>query len=164
MATNLKNLSQYESERIPDGAGYKISLIVSEWNREITEALANGAIDTLKKHGVKNENIAMHWVPGSFELPLGGQMAIQASNPDAVLLLGCVIQGETRHFDFICSAVSEGCMNLGLKYNLPVIFGVLTTQNIEQARERAGGLHGNKGTEAAITALQMIDLKGRING
>jgi 6,7-dimethyl-8-ribityllumazine synthase len=159
MASSLRNLSSYDPAQVPDGKSMTIALVVSDWNREITGALEQGAIDTLLEHGVLNENIHVRHVPGSFELPLGGQIVIESLHPDAVILLGCVIQGETRHFDFICDAVSRGCMDLGLKTGIPVIFGVLTTQDLQQAIDRAGGKHGNKGTEAAITALKMIQLK-----
>lgn len=159
MASSLSNLSSYDPAQVPDGKSMTIALVVSDWNREITGALEQGAIDTLLEHGVLNENIHVRHVPGSFELPLGGQIVIESLHPDAVILLGCVIQGETRHFDFICDAVSRGCMDLGLKTGIPVIFGVLTTQDLQQAIDRAGGKHGNKGTEAAITALKMIQLK-----
>jgi len=159
MATNLRNLSSYDPEQVPDGASMKIGVVVSEWNREVTEALENGAVSALTEHGVSQENIQVRYVPGSFELPLGGQFLIESAQPDAVILLGCVIQGETRHFDFICDAVSHGCMDLGLKFGLPVIFGILTTQNLQQALDRAGGRHGNKGVEAAVTALKMVGLK-----
>jgi 6,7-dimethyl-8-ribityllumazine synthase len=159
MASNLRNLSSYDPASVPAGNDMSIGLVVSEWNSDVTKALEEGAVSTLLEHGVLAENIQVRYVPGSFELPLGGQFLIESAHPDAIILLGCVIQGETRHFDFICNAVSNGCMDLGLKYGLPVIFGVLTTQNLEQALDRAGGRHGNKGTEAAITALKMVELK-----
>jgi len=158
MATSLKNLSAYDPETIPDCAKFKFGIIVSEWNEAITAALAQAARETLIKHGTKPENITLHTVPGSFELPLGGQFLLESPKIDAVILIGCVIQGETRHFDFICNAVAHGCMELGLKYNKPSIFGVLTTDNLQQAMDRAGGIHGNKGTEAALTAIKMVHL------
>ncbi len=158
MATSLKNLSAYEPESIPDCSAWKFGIVVSEWNTNVTAALAQGAVDTLLAHGAKTENILLHHVPGSFELPLGGQFLLESVKPDAVILLGCVIQGETRHFDFICEAVANGCMNLGLKYNKPCIFGVLTTNNLQQAIDRSGGVHGNKGVEAALTAIRMVEM------
>jgi 6,7-dimethyl-8-ribityllumazine synthase len=133
--------------------------VVSEWNDEVTGALVRGAVETLKKHGTKDENIRVKHVPGSFELTLGGQLFAENTDVDAVLLLGCVIQGETRHFDFICEGVSQGATHLNIKFNLPVIFGVLTTDNQQQALDRAGGKHGNKGDEAAITAIKMVALQ-----
>ncbi len=157
MAT--KDLSQYNIESIPSAKNMRFGIVVAEWNLEITKELANGALQTLKKHGVKEENLLVKYVPGSFELPLGAQYFAEMENVDAVLLLGCVIQGETRHFDFICKGVTEGTMNLNLKYNKPFVFGVLTTDNLQQAMDRAGGKHGNKGDEAAITAIKMVHLK-----
>lgn len=159
MATHLKNLSAYEANGLPSGQDLSIGIVVSEWNMQVTHALSSAAESTLLQHGVKAGNIFVHHVPGSFELPMGAQFLIDSLHPDAVILLGCVIQGETRHFDFICQAVAQGCMDLGLKSNVPVIFGVLTTGTLEQALDRAGGKHGNKGIEAAVTALQMIALK-----
>lgn len=159
MSTHLKNLSDYHPETVPTGKGYQFSLIVSEWNDSITNALLEGAYSVLIDHEVDPLHIQVRRVPGSFELPLGGQWALENTNTDAVILLGCVIQGETRHFDFICQAVSQGAMNLGLKFSKPVVFGVLTTENIDQALDRAGGKHGNKGVEAAVTALKMLALK-----
>jgi len=159
MATHLKNLSKYETDGIPSGKGLSIGIVVSEWNKQVTDALTSGAESTLLQHGVQAGNIFVHHVPGSFELPMGAQFLIDSLHPDAVIILGCVIQGETRHFEFICQAVAQGCMDLGLKSNVPVIFGVLTTNSLEQALDRAGGKHGNKGIEAAVTALQMIALK-----
>ncbi len=132
--------------------------MVSEWNEEITEALFAGAVQTLKGVGVTKENIHRVNVPGSFELSLGAQKMAQKEDIDAVICLGCVIKGETPHFDFICDAVANGVTNVGLKYDKPVIFGVLTTNNKKQALERAGGRHGNKGDEAAITAVKMLAL------
>ncbi len=157
MATT--NLSDYDLEKVPDGSAMSFGIVVSEWNYEVTGALMNGAVDTLKRHGVKEGNIYIKHVPGSFELPLGGQLLMEAQQPDAILLLGCVIQGETRHFDFICQGVSQGTVDLNLKYNKPFVFGVLTTENMEQAKARAGGVHGNKGDEAAITAIKMVSLQ-----
>jgi 6,7-dimethyl-8-ribityllumazine synthase len=162
MATTLKNLSSYDPDSVPDCSEYKFGIVVSEWNEIVTAPMAEGARETLIRHGAKPSNIFIHTVPGSFELPLGGQFLFESINPDAVMLIGCVIQGETRHFDFICQAVAQGCMDLGLKYNKPSIFGVLTTQNLGQAKDRSGGIHGNKGIEAALTAIRMVSLKARI--
>lgn len=134
----------------------KFGIVVSEWNDEVTEALYTGAIQTLIENGVSRDNIYRRSVPGSFELILGGQWLAQEEEIDAVLCLGCVIQGETRHFDFICDAVAQGIKDVNLKFNKPVIFGVLTTDTMQQALDRAGGKHGNKGDEAAITAVKML--------
>ncbi len=161
MSSSYKNLSAFDGNSLPDASGMRFGIVVSEWNTEITEALFNGAKDVLKKSGCKNENIFRLNVPGSFELPLGAKWLLEGQSPDAVICIGCVIQGETRHFDFICQAVSEAIMQLGLEYNTPVIFGVLTPQNMQQALDRAGGKHGNKGVEAAVTAIKMVQLKRR---
>lgn len=159
MSSKLKNLSDYDSSKVPNGENMTIGIVIAEWNPEVTNRLADGAVNTLLKFGVKENNIKIKYVPGSFELPLGAQFLAEKRNIDGVICLGCVIQGETRHFDFICQGVSEGIMDLNLKYNKPFIFGVLTTDNQEQALARAGGKHGNKGDEAAIAALKMIYLK-----
>ena len=163
MASNLKNLSDYDKSLIPLGDGLNIGIVISEWNDEITKKLAEGAISTLTDNGVDKDNIFIEYVPGSFELPLGAKFLFNSLlsediELDAVICLGCVIQGETRHFEFICQAVSQGIMQLGISLNLPIIFGVLTTENLEQAQARAGGKHGNKGVEAAVTALKMVQL------
>jgi len=157
MAT--KNLSEYDVNSVPDGKDMKFGIVVSEWNYEITGALMRGAVETLKKHSVPDENILIRHVPGSFELTLGGQFFAEYTDIDAIILLGCVIQGETRHFDFICISVAKGATDLNIKYNRPFIFGVLTTENKQQALDRAGGKLGNKGDEAAITALKMVALQ-----
>ncbi|MBW6499250.1 MAG: 6,7-dimethyl-8-ribityllumazine synthase [Bacteroidales bacterium] len=157
-----QNLSFYDPAKVPSAAKMRMGIVVSEWNAEITGALLAGAVETLKKHGLPEENLHVHYVPGSYELPQGAGYLIDQLEVDAVICLGCVIQGETRHFEFICQAVSQGLMNLGLDSGIPVIFGVLTTDNFSQARERAGGVHGNKGDEAAVTAIKMVDLKIRL--
>ncbi|HEV7231434.1 MAG TPA: 6,7-dimethyl-8-ribityllumazine synthase [Bacteroidia bacterium] len=159
MATALKNLSDQSQSHIPSAKGMRFAILVSEWNPEITGSLFRAAKASLLKHGVKSKNIIHETVPGSFELSLGAQFAAQLDYIDAVICLGCVIQGETRHFDFICNAVANGITNVGLMYNKPVVFGVLTTNDLKQAKERAGGKHGNKGVEAAITAIKMVALK-----
>ena len=147
---------------IPSGEKWKYGIVVSEWNNEVTESLYNGAISTLIANGAKEENIIKHYVPGSFELPLGAQFLCESKKVDAVICLGCVIQGETRHFDFISSSVADGITNVGLKYNIPVAFGVLTPDNNQQALDRAGGKYGNKGDEAAVTVIKMLALKESI--
>ncbi|MBK6285879.1 MAG: 6,7-dimethyl-8-ribityllumazine synthase [Draconibacterium sp.] len=157
MAT--KDLSQYDFNSVPSAENMKFGIVVAEWNPEVTFALANGAVETLKKHGAKENQIAVKYVPGSFELPLGAQFLAEYGDVDAVIILGCVIQGETRHFDYICEGVTQGIKDLNLKYNKPFIFGLLTTNNQQQALDRAGGKHGNKGDEAAVTAIKMVDLK-----
>lgn len=157
MAT--KDLSQYDINSVPEANKMRFGIVVAEWNFDITSALAKGAMSTLQKHGATEENILIKYVPGTFELPLGAQYFAEMENVDAVILLGCVIQGETRHFDYICQGVTQGTTNLNLKYNKPFIFGVLTTDNQQQALDRAGGKYGNKGDEAAVTAIKMVHLK-----
>ena len=156
MATTLKNLSEYSGKNLADMSGKRFAIVVAEWNAQVTEALFKGAYQTLLKEGAQAENIIRKNVPGSFELTLGAQWMAERPDIDAVLCLGCVIQGETRHFDFICNAVAYGLTEVGLKFNKPVIFGVLTPNTLEQALDRAGGKHGNKGDEAASTAIKML--------
>lgn len=159
MASSLKNLSSYNKDEMPDATGFRVGVVVAEWNHEITGKLLAGTVDTLLKNKVKEQDIFVHYVPGTFELTLGAQLIAENIAVDAIIVLGCVIQGETRHFDFICQGVTQGITELNIKYNIPVIFGVLTTGNLRQAQERAGGKHGNKGDEAAITAVKMINLQ-----
>ena len=159
MASSLKNLSDHDPTTIPDGSTMKIGIVVSQWNEEITAALLEGALNTLEKHGVSKTNILIRTVPGSFELPYGARIVAEQFTPHAVICLGCVIQGETKHFDYICQGVTKGITELNLDYDIPFIFGVLTTDNLQQAKDRAGGKHGNKGDEAAITALKMTTLR-----
>ena len=137
----------------------RVGIVVAEWNGGITGKLFDGAVQTLVKNGVKKDDIIIITVPGSFELTMGAQFLCDDKTIDGVITLGCVIQGETRHFDFICDAVAHGITNVSLKYNKPVIFGVLTPNTQQQAEDRAGGKHGNKGDEAAVTALKMIALQ-----
>lgn len=144
---------------MPSAKGMRFALVVSEWNDEITYALRDGAIDTLLKYGAKEKNISVYYVPGSFELTAGAKWLADTKKYDAVICLGCVIQGETRHFDFICNAVAIGLTDLNTTYTIPFIFGVLTPENMQQAKARAGGKHGNKGVEAAVTAIKMVALK-----
>lgn len=155
----MKNLSDYDPASIPSAGQMKFALVVAEWNHEITFSMRDAAIATLKKHGAKKKNIAVHHVPGTFELTLGAQLLAKREEFDAVICIGCVIQGETRHFDFICQSVTQGITRLNMLYNLPVIFGVLTTDTPEQALDRSGGKHGNKGDEAAVAAIKMAALK-----
>lgn len=150
------NLSDYDPNTVPNGEHYRIGIAVAEWNPEITNAMFEGAYNTLREYGVDEKNIPVVHVPGTFELTSGAQMLLNEYACDAAICIGCVIQGETRHFDFICDAVSNGITNLALRTELPVIFSVLTTNDMEQARERSGGKHGNKGVEGAVTALKMV--------
>ncbi len=154
-----KNLSDYDPASVPSGEGATVGLVVSEWNGEVTEALAQGAVDTLQRFGVEKRDILMKRVPGSFELTMGAQWMAEYSGVDAVICIGCVVQGETPHFNYICESVTYGITRLNMKYNIPFVFGVLTVNTLQQALDRAGGKHGNKGEEAAVTALRMIALK-----
>ncbi len=154
-----KNLSDHDPERVPSAENMRFGVIVSEWNHEITSRLLEGAVSTLKKYGAAENDIIINHVPGSFELPLGAQFIAEYDDVDAVICLGCVIQGETPHFTYICQGVTQGIMQLNLEYNIPFIFGVLTTDNQQQAVDRAGGKLGNKGDEAAITAIKMAALQ-----
>ncbi|AMM50922.1 6,7-dimethyl-8-ribityllumazine synthase [Rufibacter sp. DG15C] len=158
MATSLKNLSDYNSDKLPDISGKRFGIVVAEWNKEITDALCKGAYETLLKHGARPENIHRNTVPGSFELTLGSQYLAMSNEIDAVIALGVVIKGDTKHDDYICHAVAKGLTDVALKFNKPVIFGLVTTNDEQQAKDRAGGKHGNKGVEAAITAIQMLAL------
>jgi len=159
---STKDLSVYDPALVPDAGKMRFGIVVSDWNIEITQALLDGAVNTLKKHGASDNNIVVKHVPGSFELTLGGQFLAEYDDLDAIICLGCVIQGETPHFTYICQSVSYGITQLNLEYNIPFIFGVLTTLNIEQALDRAGGKHGNKGDEAAVTAIKMAALQREI--
>lgn len=165
METKKTNLSDYNPETIPSGAGMKIGIVAAEWNPQITNVLCEGAYSTLLANHVAETDITVIRVPGSFELPTGAATLLNSNNNyDAVICLGCVIQGETRHFDFICGAVSNGLTNLSLQDGRPVIFGVLTTNNMQQAIDRSGGKHGNKGVEAAVTAIKMVAMQKQILG
>ena len=156
MTEKKTNLSDYNPQAVPDGSKYRIGVIAAEWNPAVTDAMLQGAIDTLQANGVKEENIIVRRVPGTYELSSAADMMLHRLHPDAVICIGCVIQGETRHFEFICQAVSQGLTNVALSHGRPVIFSVLTTTTMEQALDRAGGKHGNKGVEGAVTALKMI--------
>jgi 6,7-dimethyl-8-ribityllumazine synthase len=153
------NLSAYDSESVPDAKKMRFGIVVSDWNREITWSLLDGAVATLKKNGATENNIIVKHVPGSFELTLGAQFLAEYEDLDAIICLGCVIQGETPHFTYICQGVTQGITQLNMEYNIPFIFGVLTTLNQQQATDRAGGKHGNKGDEAAVTAIKMVALQ-----
>ncbi len=158
MATKNQNLSAYDKATIPNAKDFRFGIVVSEWNANITENLFKGAIDTLLEHGVVDSNI-IHWqVPGSFELIYGGKK-MQQQNVDAVIAIGSVIQGDTKHFDFVCEAVSQGIKDLNVLHETPVIFCLLTDNTMQQAIDRSGGKHGNKGVEAAIAAIKMAVLR-----
>ncbi|MDR3252731.1 MAG: 6,7-dimethyl-8-ribityllumazine synthase [Tannerella sp.] len=155
MATT--NLSAYDFDGVPDGSKMRVAIIVSEWNRNVTERLLEGAVETLQRHGVAADNIKVYRVPGSFELTFGAQQAAKYGDVDAVIILGCVIRGETPHFEYVCQGVTEGITRLNATQDIPVIFGLLTTENMAQAEDRAGGKLGNKGDECAVTAIKLFD-------
>ncbi len=157
MATANKNLSHYDKATIPNAKDFRFGIVVSEWNDSITEGLFQGAWDALLDCGVSNLNIVRWNVPGSFEL-IYGCKKMQEQNVDAVIAIGSVIQGETKHFDYVCEAVSQGIKDLNVLHNTPVVFCVLTDNTLQQAIDRSGGKHGNKGTEAAIAAIKMAAL------
>ncbi len=162
MATGLANLSDYHFDSSLDGSSFKITLIVSQWNESITNSLKSAAIETLVSLKVNPENIKTIFVPGSFELIYGAKLA-QETNPDAIIVIGSIIQGETKHFDFICNAVSNGIKDLNIKSKVPIIFCVLTDYNLKQAEDRSGGKYGNKGIEAAIAAIKMSKIRKEEN-
>ena len=158
MATANNNLSDYDKTTIPNASKFRIGIVVSEWNSNITEGLFKGAYDALIDNGVLPNNIIRWDVPGSFEL-IYGSKKMQEQMVNAVIAIGSVIQGETKHFDYVCEAVSQGIKDLNVNRETPVIFCVLTDNNMQQAIERSGGKHGNKGTEAAIAAIKMAELR-----
>jgi 6,7-dimethyl-8-ribityllumazine synthase len=162
MATVGNNLSSYDPSDLPNGAHFKVGIVVSQWNREYTEGMLNGALEVLKEAGVIQ--VTTKWVPGSFELVLGSQMLLEAEDLDidGVIAIGSVIRGETAHFDYVCSAVAQGIMDVSLNTGKPVAFCVLTDNSSEQAKERSGGKHGNKGTEAAVVILKMLALRSEL--
>ncbi|CAM3507500.1 6,7-dimethyl-8-ribityllumazine synthase [Aequorivita lipolytica] len=160
MATANTNLSAYDKNTIPNAKNFRFGIVVSEWNHDITEGMFQGAFDALKDCGAINENIVRWNVPGSFELIFGCKQITQSYDMlDAVIAIGSVIQGETKHFDYVCEAVAQGIKDLNVHGNIPVIFCVLTDNNMQQAIDRSGGKHGNKGTEAAIAAIKMAQLR-----
>ncbi|MES2485205.1 MAG: 6,7-dimethyl-8-ribityllumazine synthase [Bacteroidota bacterium] len=159
MATENKNLSAYDKNTIPNAKDFRFGIVVSEWNENITSGLYKGAVEALLDNGVPQENIVYWDVPGSFELVYASKKMIETQNVDAVIAIGSVIQGETKHFDFVCEAVSQGIKDLNVLTDVPVVFCVLTDNTMQQAIDRSGGKHGNKGTEAAIVAIKMAYLR-----
>ncbi len=155
MATALHHLSDYDISKVPDASNMCFGIVVAEWNTEITGALLDGAVKTLEKHGALQENIHVKTVPGSFELVYGAQQMCKDDGFDAVIILGSVIRGETPHFDYICQGVTYGIAHLNAVQNIPVIYGLLTTDDLQQAKDRSGGKLGNKGDECAIDAIKM---------
>lgn len=159
MASALKNLSQYDADNLPDAGEFTFGIVVADWNEKITHALYEGCYDTLIKHGAKADSIHTIQVPGSFELTVGARMVAGRYNCDAIICLGCVIKGETSHNEYINQAVAQGLTNLSLTTGRPFIFGLLTPNDEQQALDRAGGKHGNKGVEAGVTAIRMAGLR-----
>lgn len=158
MATINKNLSIYDKATIPNAKGFRFGIVVSAWNTEITEGLYSGALETLLDCGALKSDIIRWNVPGSFELTFGCKKMIKSHEVDAVIAIGSVIQGETKHFDFVCEAAAQGIKDLNVMFDIPVLFCVLTDNTMQQAIDRSGGKHGNKGTEAAIAAIKMAVL------
>ncbi|MEM6966822.1 MAG: 6,7-dimethyl-8-ribityllumazine synthase [Bacteroidota bacterium] len=159
MASALKNLSSYDETNLPSAKEMKIGVVVADWNKKITHALYQGCFDTLTQHGATEENIFTIQVPGTFELPVAAKMLLQNKKLDAIICIGCVIKGETSHNEYINNAVSVGLTQLGIATGVPCIFGVLTPNDEQQALDRAGGKYGNKGVEAAVTAIRMAGVK-----
>ena len=162
MATALHNLSDYDPAAVPSAEGMKFGIVVSEWNHNITGTLLQGAHDTLLKQGVKEEDILIKTVPGSFELIFGAAQMVKSEKVDAVIAIGCVIRGDTPHFDYICQGTTQGLAELNVTGDIPVIYGLLTCNNLQQAQDRAGGILGNKGDECAVDAIKMVDYRRKI--
>lgn len=157
MATAYHNLSDYDFNSVPSAENMRFAIVVSEWNSNITFALLKGAVETLKKHGAKENNITVEMVPGSFELIFASQQMIKSKKFDSVIAFGCVVRGDTPHFDYVCSGTTQGIASLNTEFDVPVIYGLITTNNMEQAEDRCGGKLGNKGDECAVTAIKMVD-------
>jgi 6,7-dimethyl-8-ribityllumazine synthase len=164
MATSMKNLSDYDPDIIPSASGMKFGIVVSEWNHEITGSLLRGAVDTLIRHHADKNHITVKHVPGSFELTYAAKMLAGTGQFHGIICIGCIIRGETPHFDYICQSVTQGITMLNTQYQIPFVFGVLTVNNLQQAKDRAGGKYGNKGDEAAVTAIKMVSIQKEISG
>ena len=162
MASEHQNLSEYNKDEIKSAKGFRFGIVTAQWNNDITFSLRDGCIQSLKDNGCEESDIISIEVPGAFELTLGAKYILEHKEIDAVICLGCIIKGATKHDEYIAIAVGNGITQLNLDYQKPVIFGVLTPNNHKQALERAGGKHGNKGIEAGVTAIQMVQLKAEI--
>jgi 6,7-dimethyl-8-ribityllumazine synthase len=162
MSTEKRNLSDNKTQDYQGIENWKVAILTADWNPDVTYAMRDAAIENLQKAGIMPDHIRSKSVPGSFELVSAAKTMADYSDVHAVICLGCIIQGETRHFDFVAQGVTDGLRDLNTRYNIPFIFGVLTTNDQQQALDRAGGKHGNKGDEAAAAALQMIQLKKEI--
>lgn len=156
MASSLHNLSDYDIHSVPDASGMRVGIVVSEWNDKITGSLLEGACQTLIRHGVREQDITVRTVPGSFELIYGSARLVRSGLVDVVIAIGCVIRGDTPHFDYICQGTTQGLADLNREGKVPVIYGLLTCETLEQAQQRSGGMLGNKGDECAITAIKMV--------
>lgn len=159
MSTAYHNLSEFDSSTLPDASDMRFGIVVSEWNDNITLPLLNGAVQALTENGVPEDQIFIQTVPGSFELTYGAAQMAKELDVDAVIAIGCVVRGETPHFDYICQGVTNGISYLNATGNVPVIFSLLTTNDMQQAIDRSGGKYGNKGTEGAITAIKMVQMR-----
>ena len=159
MATAYHNLSEYDFDSVPNAENMRFGILVSEWNYNITGSLLAGAVKTLQTHGAKEENILVKHVPGSFELTFGASQMIKSGKVDAVIAIGCVVRGDTPHFDYVCAGTTQGIAHLNATTDIPVIYGLITTNNMQQAEDRAGGCLGNKGDECAVAAIKMVHLK-----
>ncbi len=162
MASQLHNLSDYDFRSVPSAKGMRFGIVVSEWNNKVTGALLQGAYNTLQKHGAQEEDILVHTVPGSFELVFASSQMMKSGRVDAVIAIGCVIRGDTPHFDYICQGTTHGLSELNLRGDVPVIYGLLTCNTMEQAENRCGGILGNKGDECAVTAIKMVEFRRNI--
>ena len=159
MASALHNLSDYDPTSVPSTDGMRFGIVVSEWNSDVTGRLLEGAYETLQRHGVSEDRIIVKTVPGSFELIFGSAQMVKSGLVDAVIAIGCVIRGDTPHFDYICQGATQGLADQNLHGDVPVIYGLLTCNNLDQAMQRCGGSLGNKGDEAAVTAIKMVDFR-----
>lgn len=164
MATRFHNLSDYDPASVPNAGGMRFGIVVSEWNDAITGALLEGAYNTLTRNGADEKDITVLTVPGSFELVFGAAQLVKSGKVDAVIAIGCVVRGDTPHFDYICQGATQGLAELNAQGDVPVIYGLLTCNEMQQAEDRAGGRLGNKGDECAVTAIKMVDYARKLKG
>lgn len=164
MATRFHNLSDYDPASVPNAGGMRFGIVVSEWNDAITGALLEGAYNTLTRNGANEKDITVLTVPGSFELVFGAAQLVKSGKVDAVIAIGCVVRGDTPHFDYICQGATQGLAELNARGDVPVIYGLLTCNEMQQAEDRAGGRLGNKGDECAVTAIKMVDYARKLKG
>lgn len=162
MASKLHNLSDYDFAAVPDARDMRFGIVVSEWNKDVTGALLQGAFDTLLRHGAEEQRIRVMTVPGSFELVYGASQLARSGMVDAIIAIGCVIRGDTPHFDYICQGTTQGLAELNTRGDVPIIYGLLTCNNLQQALDRCGGTLGNKGDECAVTAIKMVDFRRQL--